>query len=109
MPRGREARDAPSRLARHDDRHDIGSRRTTQAGKGSRATAWKQNSPRTFRYERPCACPALVGCSAYGHGGERIRMSTGSWGRHATAVLAIVTAAVVAAGCQGRVNVTGAK
>jgi mono/diheme cytochrome c family protein len=36
-------------------------------------------------------------------------MSTGPWGRHATAVLAIVTAAVVAAGCQGRVNVAGAK
>ncbi len=36
-------------------------------------------------------------------------MSTGSWGRRATAALAIVTAAVVAAGCQGRVSMTGVK
>jgi len=36
-------------------------------------------------------------------------MSTGFWGRRATAALAILTAAVVAAGCQGRVSVTGAK
>jgi mono/diheme cytochrome c family protein len=36
-------------------------------------------------------------------------MSIGSWGRRATAALAILTAAVVAAGCQGRVSVTGAK
>ena len=36
-------------------------------------------------------------------------MSIGSRGRRATAALAILTAAVVAAGCQGRVSVTGAK
>jgi mono/diheme cytochrome c family protein len=36
-------------------------------------------------------------------------MSTGSWGRRATTALAILAAAVVAAGCQGRVGVTGAK
>jgi len=36
-------------------------------------------------------------------------MSIGSWRRRATAALAILTAAVVAAGCQGRVSVTGAK
>lgn len=35
-------------------------------------------------------------------------MSTGSWGRRAAAVLTILTAAVVAAGCQGRVGMTGA-
>lgn len=35
-------------------------------------------------------------------------MSTGSWGRRATAALAMLTAALVAAGCQGRVGMTGA-
>ncbi|HKX19072.1 MAG TPA: c-type cytochrome [bacterium] len=35
-------------------------------------------------------------------------MSTGSWGRRATSALAVLTAALVAAGCQGRVGMTGA-
>lgn len=35
-------------------------------------------------------------------------MSTGFWGRRATSALAVLTAALVAAGCQGRVGMTGA-
>lgn len=36
-------------------------------------------------------------------------MSTGLWGRRAAAAVAVLTAAVVAAGCQSQVNMSGAK